>query len=87
LTSWFDDFTTFFHLNQWSESAGVLYIKNIEIFDDKIALNMYINQPIEGILPNMEFLENALKAQNPTENGEVVALNSVISPGGQKWGG
>ena len=62
-------------------------IKNIEVFEDKIALNMYISEPIEGLLPNTEFLENALKAQNPTENGEVMASNPLISPGGQKWGG
>lgn len=62
-------------------------IKNIEVFEDKIALNMFISEPIEGIMPNMEFLENALKTQNLTETGEVLAPNGVISPGGQVWGG
>lgn len=62
-------------------------IKDIIIYEDKIAINMFITEPIETNIPSSVAPFDPQKAKRPTENGEALAPDELISPTCQVWGG
>jgi len=60
-------------------------IKDIVIYEDKIAVNMFISEPIQDILPST-LPEIALqKVKRPTETCEALTENRPVSDSCQNW--
>ena len=55
------------------------------IYEDRIALNMFINEPIQDILPSTLPDITAQKVKRPTQKSEALTENHPISDSCQNW--
>ena len=65
-------------------------IKDITVYDDKIAINMYIEQSLADTLPKIIDPKSAKKEKNPTptlSQDRVLASTPCVSLGRPIWGG
>ena len=65
-------------------------IKDMVVYDDKIAINMYLEDNLNAVLPKFIDLKVVEKKENPTPTigqDEVLASDASGSPGRPIWGG
>ncbi|NLE65359.1 MAG: hypothetical protein GX606_05550 [Elusimicrobia bacterium] len=60
-------------------------IKDIVIYEDKIAVNMFISEPIQDILPSTLPEIIVQKVKRPTETCEALTENRPVSDSCQNW--
>ena len=61
-------------------------IKEIMVYDDKIELRMYVNQPVEDTMPcEVPVTDGNRKKKRPTASGEALTAQDVCSPERQVW--